>query len=183
MKRTSLTHPLQIAAVTAGSGFGRIGITLCPGKYDRNAATGYWDRDLAVDLDAIRNWGAAAVVTLVELQELRMLRVERLGEEVSRRKMSWFHLPIVDVSIPDARFERDWETAGEELRAMLRRQCDVLVHCRGGLGRAGMIAARLLAELGMEPEKAISSVRAVRRGAIETREQEKFVLGIAAARQ
>ena len=183
MKRTSLTHPLQIAVVSAERQFGRIGITFCPGKCDHNAATGYWDRDLAVDLDAIRDWGAAAVVTLVELEELRLLRVERLGEEVSRRKMSWFHLPIVDVSIPDARFERDWETAGEELRAMLRRQCDVLVHCRGGLGRAGMIAARLLAELGMEPEKAISSVRAVRRGAIETREQEKFVLGIAAARQ
>ena len=36
---------------------------------------------------------------------------------------------------------------------------DVLVHCRGGLGRAGTIAARLLIELGMEPTKAIASVR------------------------
>jgi ADP-ribosyl-[dinitrogen reductase] hydrolase len=52
---------------------------------------------------------------------------------------------------------------------------DVLVHCRGGLGRAGTIAARLLVELGMEPAEAIARVRAVRPGAIETPEQERFV--------
>ena len=112
-----------------------------------------------------------------------MLRVERLGEEVSRRKMSWFHLPIVDVSIPDQRFEQQWGVAGEELRSLLRRGLDVLVHCRGGLGRAGTIAARLLVELGMEPTKAIKSVRAARPGAIETRDQESFILGLDTIRQ
>ena len=45
-------------------------------------------------------------------------------------------------------------------------------HCRGGLGRAGMISARLLVESGVEPEVAIAKVRAARPGAIETREQE-----------
>jgi ADP-ribosyl-[dinitrogen reductase] hydrolase len=182
MKRTSLTHPLQIAVVTAGPEFGRVGITFCPGQYDRHAMSGYQDRDLALDLDTVRDWGAAAVVTLLEQKELSLLRVERLGKEVLRRKMRWFHLPIVDVSIPDERFEQEWGLAGGELRSMLRRRLDVLVHCRGGLGRAGTIAARLLAELGMEPTKAIASVRAVRPGAIETA-QEQFVLGIRATRK
>jgi len=102
----------------------------------------WWDRDLAVDLDAIRNWGAAAIVTLLEPQELTLLRVEGLGEQVLRRNILWFHLPIVDVSIPDGRFEEDWDFAGESLRSILRSGSDVLVHCRGGLGRAGTIAAR-----------------------------------------
>jgi len=178
MKRTSLTHPLQIATISAGHSFGRVGITLCPGKYDRQAMSGYWDRDLHLDLDAIRDWGAAAVVTLVEPKEFTLLRVERLGEEVLRRKMLWFHLPIVDVSTPGEGFERQWEFAGDELRTLLRRGHDVLVHCRGGLGRAGTIAARLLIELGMKPTTAIRQVRAARPGAIETREQEDYVLGI-----
>ncbi len=52
MKRTSLTHPLQIAVVRAGLDFGRVGITFCPGKYDRHAMTGEWVRDLALDLDS-----------------------------------------------------------------------------------------------------------------------------------
>lgn len=176
--RTSISHPLRIAVVTAGSEFGRIGITFCPGKYDPHGMSGAWDRDLVLDLDAISDWGAAVVVTLLEPEELMLLRVDGLGQEVLRRNMLWFHLPIVDVSIPSEKFEQEWDVAGEELRSILRRKLDVLIHCRGGLGRAGTIAARLLIELGMEPKKAIASVRAARPGAIETSEQEEFVLGI-----
>jgi ADP-ribosyl-[dinitrogen reductase] hydrolase len=144
--------------------------------------SGAWDRDLALDLDAIRNWGASAIVTLLEPKELTLLRVERLGEEVLRRKMLWFHLPIVDVSVPDHRFEEKWDTAGEGLRSILRNGSDVLVHCRGGLGRAGTIASRLLIELGMAPKTAIARVRDVRPGAIETRAQEEYVLAITSKR-
>lgn len=178
MKWTSLTHPIKIAALSAGPTFGRVGITFCPGKYDPHAMSGYWDRDLSLDLDAIRDWGAAAVVTLAEQNELILLRVERLEEEVLRRKMLWFHLPIVDVSTPDEDFEQQWKVAGGALRSLLRSGRDVLVHCRGGLGRAGTIGARLLIELGMQPTTAVTQVRAARPGAIETRAQEKYVLGI-----
>ena len=181
--RTSISHPLQIAVVTAGREFGRIGITFCPGKYDPHGMSGAWDRDLMLDLDAISDWGAAAVVTLLEPEELMLLRVESLGQEVLRRNMLWFHLPIVDVSIPSEKFEQEWDVAGEELRSILRGKLDVLIHCRGGLGRAGTIAARLLVELGMEPKKAIASVRAARPGAVDTSDQERSVLGIGRARQ
>jgi len=145
--------------------------------------SGEWDRDLARDLDKVRDWGAAAVITLLEPKEPVLLGVERLGEKILRRNMLWFHLPIVDVSTPDERFEQEWDVAGEQLRSILRRRLDVLVHCRGGLGRAGTIAARLLIELGMEPKTAIARVRAVRPGAIETRAQEEYVLDVAAARK
>jgi len=175
MKMTSLTHPLKIATISAGLGLGKVGITFCPGKYDRQAMSGYWDRDLEIDVDAIRDWGAAAIVTLVEPAELVLLRVERLGEAVTKRGMQWFHLPIVDVSTPAGSFEDDWKVAGAALRAILRDGRNVLVHCRGGLGRAGMIAARLLVEVGTDPASAISKVRAARPGAIETHEQEKYV--------
>jgi ADP-ribosyl-[dinitrogen reductase] hydrolase len=176
--RTSASHPLQIAAVSSGPGHGRIGLTFCPGKYDAHAASGAWNRDLASDLDTIHDWGAAAVVTLVEARELTMLRVERLGEEVLRRQMAWYHLPIVDVSTPDARFETEWTEAGEGLRAILRSGFDVVVHCRGGLGRAGTIAARLMAELGVAPIDAVKQVRKARPGAIETPNQKRYVLEV-----
>jgi ADP-ribosyl-[dinitrogen reductase] hydrolase len=83
--RTSISHPLQIAVVSRGPEFGRVGLTFCPGKYDLHAMSGGWDRDLNRDLDTIRHWGAAAVVTLLELEKLKLLKVERLGEEVLRR--------------------------------------------------------------------------------------------------
>jgi ADP-ribosyl-[dinitrogen reductase] hydrolase len=178
--RTSLSHPLQIAAVVSGiSGHGRVGVTFCPGKFDPHANTGAWDRDLAIDLDAVRDWGAVAVVTLLEPHEFTLLRVERLGEEVSRREMQWFHLSIVDQRIPDEDFEQKWDVAGEKLRLILRGGSDVVVHCRGGLGRAGTIAARLLIELGVDPEAAIERVRAARGPkAIENDKQEMYVLSL-----
>ena len=178
LMRTSASHPLQIAAVSSGPGHGRIGLTFCPGKYDAHAASGAWNRDLATDLDMIRDWGAAAVVTLVEARELTMLRVERLGEEVLCRQMAWYHLPIVDVSTPDQSFEIAWRDAGEGLRAILRSGFDVVVHCRGGLGRAGTIAARLMAELGVAPIDAVKQVRKARPGAIETPNQKRYVLEV-----
>jgi len=159
--RTSLSHPLQIATVQAGKGMGRIGLTFCPGKVQASAFTGAWERDLHIDLDAIKAWGAAAVVTLLEPHEMAGLKVEALGEAVAARHMRWFHLPIRDVSVPDAGFERAWKDAGADLRTILQRGGDVLVHCKGGLGRAGMITARLLVELGWDPAQAIAEVRRV----------------------
>ncbi len=174
--RTSATHPLQIAEVRASPAHGRIGITFCPGKHDATALTGGWARDLAADLDAIRQWGAALVITLVEPSELALLRVPQLGDEVQRRAMQWLHLPIPDYHPPTAEFERRWAIEGSAIRQQLRDGHDLVVHCKGGLGRAGMIAARLLVELGVPPTEAIARVRQARgRGAIETRAQQAVV--------
>lgn len=173
--RTSHTHPLQIAEVRASPSHGRIGITLCPGKHDRFAHTGAWERDLGIDLDVIHAWGAKLVLTLVEPAELKELKVPLLGHEIRKRGIEWHHLPIADYSVPNNAFEEQWSTQGREIRELLRNGNDVLVHCKGGLGRAGMIAARLLVELGMDPDEAIHSVRRARKGAIETPSQLALV--------
>ncbi len=163
-----------------GEGLGRIGITFCPGKCQPAAMSGSWKRDLGADLDVIANWGAAAVVTLLEEHELESLAVPHLGQAVAERHMQWFHLPIPDVTAPGSSFERQWDQAGEALRSLLRSGFDVLVHCKGGLGRAGTVCGRLLVELGWEPEQAILAIREVRPGSLETPHQEQHVLGLTA---
>lgn len=173
--RTSVTHPLQIATLDLPTG-GRIGMTLCPGKCDPNAMTGPWARDLSRDLQAIADWGASALVTLMEAHELERLGVADIGHAVESVGLMWYHLPITDVSIPDTRFEAQWETAGEALRARLIDGQGVVIHCRGGLGRTGLIAARLLIELGEQPFRALQKVRGARPGAVETRQQEDYVM-------
>ncbi len=175
MAKTSVTDPLWIGVVKPDLSPGRIGIRLCTGKKD---AGGGWDRDLDLDLDIVQRWGATTVVTLLEDSELRSLEVTALGDAVRRRQMDWIHLPIKDVSVPNATFEREWEVIGEGLRARLRSGFDILVHCRGGLGRGGLVAARLLIELGSKSDDAIEQVRRARPGAIETREQENYVKAI-----
>jgi len=171
--RTSRNSPLRIAEVFCGAG--RIGITLCPGKIDPHAMTGPTARDLDVDIAAIAAWGARAVVTLLDDDEIALLHVTALGETVARYGMEWFHLPVLDCSIPDAAFEARWEKVGPHLEGIVRGGGRVLVHCRGGLGRAGTIVARMLVELGASVDDAIARVRAARPGAIETPEQERYV--------
>jgi ADP-ribosyl-[dinitrogen reductase] hydrolase len=171
--KSSLSDPLRIAEVSSAGGLGVIGLTSCPGKKDR--ARG-WDRDLESDVAAIRDWGAEVVVSLIETSEFEFLEVTDLPSVVKEHGMRWVHMPIVDVSVPNRRFEARWAAGGADLRAVVRCGGRVLVHCRGGLGRAGTIAARLLIELGTDPDKAIRAVRHVRPGAIQTCEQERYVM-------
>ncbi len=173
--RTSENSPLRIAAVTPGNGQGRIGITLCPGKTDPAAMSGPAARDLDTDLDAIRGWGASAVITLITDEEIDHLGVRDIQEAVRDRHMEWWHAPMPDGMPPGAHFEEAWTVSGEAIRDRLRLGFDVLVHCKGGLGRAGTVAARLLVELGERPDEVIRRVREVRPGAIENEAQEAHV--------
>ncbi|REK00867.1 MAG: hypothetical protein DWQ36_22025 [Acidobacteria bacterium] len=177
--KDSISSPLRIDYLVVGARKGRLGITICPGKKQSVGMAGSWDRDLDLDLDAISAWGAGHLVTLMEAEELPVYRVpvEALAEGCRERGLVWHHLPIRDVDVPGPEWEEAWaQGAGEALRRALRDGEGVVVHCRGGLGRSGMVAARLLVELGeMAPEEAIAAVRRVRPGAIETRQQEEVV--------
>ena len=172
---TSASNPLRIAEITVGTAGGRIGITFAPGKQQPDGLTAPHQRDLGADLDVIAAWNAAAVVTLVEAHELDSLGIAALGAEVQRRHMQWHHWPIQDYGVPDAAFEAAWPARSAMLRTLLACGARVLVHCKGGLGRAGTISARLLVEGGMAQGDAIRAVRAVRPGAIETGPQEAWV--------
>lgn len=171
----SHNSPLQLGQLPVGPHLGIVGFTLCPGKKQGHSVSGVWQRDMDIDLDLIQRWGAAAVLTLMPLDELRAVQADGIGEACEARSMEWYHLPITDVDVPDAAFEAAWCYTGLRLRHHLRLGHKVLVHCRGGLGRSGTIAARLLVELGWSPPDAIAAVRAERSGAIETSAQERYV--------
>ncbi|TXL64106.1 cyclin-dependent kinase inhibitor 3 family protein [Zeimonas arvi] len=174
--RTSETHPLRIDEIAAGSAGGVIGITFCPGKQGDSYSGAPWARDLEADLDAIARWQPGAMLTLIEDHEFDMLGVPRLGERARARGIAWHHLPIVDVQPPDERFESLWVERSPGLVRLLRDGGRVLVHCRGGLGRAGTVAALLLVGIGLPGGEAVRRVRAARPGAIETAAQLRYVM-------
>lgn len=153
-------------------------MTLCPGKKDSGYSGITWDRNLEIDLDEIATWGATAVVTLLEDFELDMLGVSALPSQLLKRGIEWHHLPIRDVDIPDDHFEEQWLLNGQRLRTILAGNGQILLHCRGGIGRTGTIAAKLLVEFGFEPAKAVALVRRARQGTIETKAQEEYVLNL-----
>ena len=87
--------------------------------------------------------------------------------------MDFTHLPIPDQSVP---------TLGEaraltaEIRAWQLDGENVVLHCMGGLGRSGLLAACLLVDGGLSADAAIREVREARDPrAVETQVQEEFV--------
>lgn len=172
--RTSASDPIRVALVGDTPAGGRVGVTFAPGKRDPAPRPGRWWRDLGADLDAlVRDHGVTLLVSLVEDHELDLLGIPALVAEAEARGLAVVRFPIVDVSVP-----RDAAAA----LTVVDRAVDaalaggtVVFHCRGGLGRAGTMAACALVRLGARPGEAIARVRAARPGAIETPAQEAFV--------
>ena len=137
--KTSQSHPLRIDSVTPRDLGGVIGMTFCPGKKPRGAYSGDWDRDLLADLEAIKAFGAKALVTLMESNEMAAVGVPatQLGSKAVEFGLEWHHLPIKDVNVPDDRFEDLWTYSGLRLRALLRCRDRIVIHCLGGFGRTG----------------------------------------------
>lgn len=170
-----MTTPFKIAMLALGRG--HLGLSLAPGRRGQGSRGEVHDRDMGDDLDEVSRWGASVVVTLMETAELREYGLSDLGNQVRARGMVWAHLPIRDVDVPDADFDRWWPTVSGLLRSVVCDGGRMFVHCRGGLGRAGMVVTRLLVDDGERPVVALRKVRAVRPGAVETEAQERWASG------
>ncbi|WP_143828034.1 protein-tyrosine phosphatase family protein [Anaeromyxobacter sp. Fw109-5] len=115
--------------------------------------------------------GAKMLVTLLERFEIAELG--DLDGEARQARLRWIHYPIADRWAPtDLASAR--RLVVSILNALERGQ-DLVVHCWGGVGRAGTIAAACFVARGTPPADAIAIVRAARGRAIETAAQERFV--------
>ncbi len=185
--RTSATHPIEVDWLSgrgqrdpATGVADRVGLTLAPGKRDRHAMTGAWERDLGADLRRLReDYGCGLLVPLLEDGELADLGIERLVPAAESLGCGVLRLPIADGGTPPSPAGAAALVAG--IVEAARGGTHVVVHCKGGLGRAGTIGACVLVALGAAPGDAIARVRASRgRGAIENDAQERFVHGFEA---
>ena len=177
IQNRGVASSLRIDELAVPGVAGRLGLLACPG-----AAWAQPDRPdiactLAADLDAVVAWGARTLVTLMEWREFARAGVEDLPR-MAERRLQWVWLPVPDGKAPDERFAAAWPGAGHLLRARLAIGERIAVHCLGGLGRTGMLAAQLLMEHGLDARLAMATVRAARPGSIETRAQVNYLLGL-----
>ena len=155
---------------------GRIGMCACPGiRRSATAAPNSPQQDLRRDLEYIAQQKPRWLVTLMEERELVMLELDTLPSEARRLGIDWKHLPITDMGAPTAVFEQRWRDARSDLHSALINGELIVLHCWAGLGRTGTIAAKLLVEFGIAPKVAIDHVRAARHGAIQSRQQERYL--------
>lgn len=123
--------------------------------------------------------GTRLLLSLLTEQELLDLKLGDLQDICFAQGVRWMHSPIRDFKTPDALFEAWWAENRVVLHDCLNQGQTLAVHCWGGYGRSGTIAARLLVERGFTPAEAIEIVRSHRSGTIESNAQEQYVLSLA----
>jgi protein-tyrosine phosphatase len=179
--RTSASHPITVSWLDAAAPAGRLGLCYCPGKNVVREGV-RWARSLDEDLGhLITAHGANVVVCLLSDAELRALGVGRdYAARVRKAGLELIQLPIIEMFAPEDM--ADALRVIEDIFERMQRGSKCVLHCRGGVGRAGMLGGCLLLRMGIcsRVKEAIELVRKRRcKRAIESRSQETFILEFA----
>ena len=155
---------------------GRLGMTFAPGMKTRGMR-GRWDRNLETDLRVLREeYGADVLVSVMEEHEYSGYGIPELFERDLMAGMEVLRFAIEDMNVPKEAEAQEYEELTRGIVDRMREGKNVIVHCRGGLGRTCTVAACVLVALGdHSAEEAIDAVRAARKGTVQTRDQEDFV--------
>ena len=154
---------------------GKIILTCFPGRKDKEIS--FNDQLFLDELNFFHQLNCSAIVSLVLDSEFEKMYDKKLFvHQIYNNNLNWFHLPIMDLKAPDHKFIDKWQTTKILLKNDLIDGKNIVIHCMGGKGRSGTIAAILLIEFGNNNKDVIEIVRKKRKGAIETKEQEDFIL-------
>ena len=177
-RMTSETHPIYADFVPEEHAKvpGRLGMTFAPGMKTRGQR-GRWDRDLKADLRLLREeYGADVLVSVMEEHEYHGYKIPELFEQDLVEGVEVLRFAIEDMNVPKEAEAEEYEALVRGIVNRLREGQNVVVHCRGGLGRTGTVAACVLVALGEHSaDEAIDAIRQARKGTIQTDEQEEFV--------
>jgi len=126
----------------------------------------------ADELAWLRQQGIQVVLSLTE-DSLRRDWVNDAG-------LMAVHVPVVDMESPT---QEQLEKCLSIIERTHQHQMPVLVHCSAGLGRTGVILACYFVAKGLTAQNAISKVRRLRPGSIETDEQADAIVTFARSRK
>ncbi|MGN4932630.1 phosphatase domain-containing protein [Aeromonas rivipollensis] len=143
-------HPFDILNLDNGA---RLIFTPCPGTKEAS---------LQAALKTMQAAGADAVVTMMPDAELSEFKADSLPAECAALGLAWFQLPVEDDCAPEAPFAAAFANHKTALLARLASGQTLAIHCRGGSGRTGLMAAILLLEAGYAPTQVKSLVQGLR---------------------
>ncbi len=156
----------QLVIFALQVGGGTLALTSMPGR----------GGDYASDLELIAGWKPGLVVSMTTEVEMLQDGARDFGADIQGRASRWVHLPVEDFGAPPQVVEQMWPKVSAAARQALSGGGRVLVHCRGGCGRSGMVVLRLMVECGERPEKALERLRALRPCAVETEGQMSWAV-------
>ena len=145
----------QVFDIYAFSGFNAGHLAICP-EPTSDAA-----------LAQVANWNADIIVTMITVDEFSC---DDFAAKITHTTPQWIQAAVTDFGVPDS----DFNPIINRLVAVLNENKRIMIHCKGGQGRSGMLAMRLLVEQGEQAVDALNRIRMVRPNAVETIQQEQW---------
>lgn len=196
--RTSETHPIDVDFVTIFplkstristdkkgkhkipvkvDGTGRLGMSSAPGKQVKNEQY-TWYRDLELDIRTLKDFHKVDVlVSLMMPDEYQALNMSSLSETCLKYDIQPIFFPIQDQQIPYLFQYPQFKNLIKYIvhSVQYENKC-VVVHCRRGKGRTGMVVACCLVYAGFSPDKSIRHCRKIRPKTVKNIKQEDYVI-------
>ena len=155
-------HPFWNLALPQG----KLLLTPCPGTLSTPLPTA---------LEQLKEQGAATLITLITPHEMKEKNLDGFADAVATAGLEWLHLPITDDDSPKDPFEENWQRALPKLEQQLNVGSAIAIHCMGGSGRTGIVAARLMLDQGIELDDAITQIQALRPKAFSFPVQREYI--------
>jgi protein-tyrosine phosphatase len=126
------------------------------------------------EVESWQNAGVNCVVSLLETSEVDDLALQQEPQLCRQSELEFLHFPIPDRDVPQS--VEGFSSLVDLLVCRLRGGHSVVIHCRMGLGRSAVVAACVLAKLGLPVESAWKSIQGARRQSVpDTPEQRAWV--------
>lgn len=161
---------------------GNFALSQAPGKKIAKGRNGKkFDRDLGNDVKFIKeNHNISVIVCLLNKYELRTIGInlDDYKKLCEKNQIQLFVYPIVEMGVPQDEMKTFHLEVIEKIAKEIISGRNILIHCRGGIGRAGTIASCLLLflkifESAMEAIKFLRSIRDKR--CVESKKQYDFI--------
>lgn len=108
-----------------------------------------YQRDVVLDVRAMQGMGITLVICLIADIEIRSIGCNIKQYEASCQKsgIELFKYPIVEMAPPKDLNIWNEQVVLKAVKHILEGKGNVLIHCRGGIGRAGTLACNILSSL------------------------------------
>lgn len=145
-----MKHPYDILQLDNGA---KLIFTPCPGTRETS---------LEDAIETLADAGVTALITAMPMEELAQYNVETLPEVCNSHGIRWVHLPVEDDKSPEQAFTDQLLQHKAELLELINSKATIAIHCKGGSGRTGLIAAVLLLESGQSWQDVKSQIQSLR---------------------
>ena len=159
-----MIHPFDILTLDNGA---KLIFTPCPGTKGVS---------IVDSLKSLKEAGAQAVITMMTMAELTEKQADTIPSLCAELHMDWYHLPVEDSCAPEEPFAQAFAQQKAILLGLVETGATMVIHCHGGSGRTGMMAAILMLELGYAPAQVKSQIPLIRPKSLTSPVQANYLI-------